>query len=264
MEHAALIFAFHAYAVGAVLYLLQLARASKVLVVSARLTVGLGWLAHGAALAHSLFAAAGLLLGLRQGLSGLGFLLMGIALFVDLRYRAPVLGSFLVPAALLVLTPSLLSAGVLSPATGKTPLLPVHIAVALLGMAAFGVAAAVACLYLLLERQVKSKHFGLLFSRLPSLQFLDELNRQLVLVGFIALSVTAVTGALFARGAGFWAWDLKGVVTLLAWAVFAGLLNARIFAGWRGRRVALLTVGGFGAVTLIFFTSYLPFMAGGS
>ena len=41
-----------------------------------------------------------------------------------------------------------------------------------------------------IQRQVKGKRFGLLFSRLPSLHFLDELNRRLVIWGFIALSVT--------------------------------------------------------------------------
>jgi ABC-type uncharacterized transport system permease subunit len=205
-----------------------------------------------------LFDSAGLLLGLRSGLSGLGFLLMGSALGLDLRYRAPILGAFLVPAALMILSPALFVEGGLQSVPGRAPLLPVHIAVALLGMAAFSLAAGVACLYLLMERQVKSKHFGVLFARLPSLQFLDELNRRLVPLGFIALSVAAVTGALFAGGRAFWSWDLKEIITLVAWAVFAGVLFARLFAGWRGRRVALLTVGGFGAVALVFLTSYLP------
>ena len=48
----------------------------------------------------------------------------------------------------------------------------------------------VAAMYLLMERQVKTKRFGLLFSRLPSLQFLDDLHRKLVLWGFLALSLT--------------------------------------------------------------------------
>ena len=63
-------------------------------------------------------------------------------------------------------------------------------------------------MYLLMERQVKGKRFGLLFSRLPSLEFLDTLNRRLVVVGFIALSVTLVTGAFFSSAAPGFVWAL--------------------------------------------------------
>jgi ABC-type uncharacterized transport system permease subunit len=136
--------------------------------------------------------------------------------------------------------------------------LPVHITIALLGMAASAVAAGVALMYLLMERQVKGKRFGLLFSRLPSLEFLDTLNRRLVVVGFIALSVTLVTGAFFSSAAPgfFWTWTSKQIATLVAWAVFAALVGARSFGGWRGRRVALLTMTGFGLLLVSFLSSY--------
>jgi ABC-type uncharacterized transport system permease subunit len=109
-----------------------------------------------------------------------------------------------------------------------------------------------------MERQVKSKHFGLLFSRLPSLEFLDTLNRRLVLWGFIALSVTLVTGVFFASQVPglFWTWEFKQVATLVAWGVFAALVHASAFAGWRGRRVALLTMAGFGLLLVGFLSSY--------
>jgi ABC-type transport system involved in cytochrome c biogenesis permease subunit len=32
---------------------------------------------------------------------------------------------------------------------------------------------------------------------------------------------------------------------VLAWALLAGLIQARLVAGWRGRRLALLVVAGF-------------------
>jgi ABC-type uncharacterized transport system permease subunit len=120
-------------------------------------------------------------------------------------------------------------------------------------------------MYLLMERQVKGKRFGLLFSRLPSLEFLDTLNRQLVVVGFIALSVTLVTGAFFSSAAPgfFWTWTSKQIATLVAWAVFAALVGARSFGGWRGRRVALLTMTGFGLLLVSFLSSYDFLHAGG-
>src|SRR5260370_9097385 len=101
-------------------------------------------------------------------------------------------------------------------------------------------------MYLLLDRQMKGKRFGMLFSRLPSLGFLDELNRRLVVWGFIALSVTLITGAYFASGIQgvYWVWQSKEIATLVAWARFAGLLTARALAGCQGRTVAILTMAG--------------------
>ncbi len=136
-----------------------------------------------------------------QGLSALAFLLLFILLALDLRYRMPVIGAFLTPIAVAVLVPGLyMHGGPALPNSVRRPLLPLHISIALLGLAAFAVATGVAVMYLLLDRQMKGKRFGMLFSRLPSLGLLDELNRRLVVWGFIALSVTLITGAYFASG----------------------------------------------------------------
>ena len=137
--------------------------------------------------------------GAAQGFSTLAFLLLALGLVLDVRYRKPVIGAFITPLAVATLVPGLLlqeGQAPLSPEL-RQPLLPLHITIALVGMAAFAVAAGVGVMYLLMERQVKGKRFGLLFSRLPSLEFLDTLNRRLVVVGFIALSVTLATGAFF-------------------------------------------------------------------
>ncbi len=103
-------------------------------------------------------------------------------------------------------------------------------------------------MYLLQERQLKSKSLGTMYYRLPSLEFLDSLGHRALLVGFPLLTVGLLTGALYAQAA--WGlvltWDPALVLSLLAWLIYAGLLQARLTAGWRGRRAALLAVVGFG------------------
>ena len=132
-----------------------------------------------------------------------------------------------------------------------------HIGVALTGLAVFAVATGVAVAFLLLERQVKGKHFGVLFERLPSLELLDGLNRRLVIWGFIALSLTLATGlGVAAHSADAGAFVGVELTTAVAWLVFAGLLQARVLAGWRGRRVAWLTMAGFGLLVLSFVGTY--------
>src|SRR5262249_35772563 len=110
---------------------------------------------------------------------------------------------------------------------------------------------------------VKLKHFGILFSRLPPLQVLDELNRRLVIWGFIAISLTVISGAFFIRSSAGLTWSPKEVATLAAWAMFGALLMARLWAGWRGRRVALLTMAGFGVLLFSFFSAFEPVVRSG-
>lgn len=264
MSSLASSFAFHAYALGSAAYLACLVRPSRKLAWVARGLSGLGLVFHGVALGGLLLAQGGMPLGLAQGFSVLAFLSWVLFLALDIRYRMPAIGAFLGPLALAVLCPGLLIHGGGSPLPEGVAgtLLPVHIAIALLGVAAFAVAAGVGVMYLLMERQVKGKRFGLLFSRLPPLQVLDELNRWLVIVGFIALSVTLITGVFFATGALFWSWGTKEIATLIAWGIFAVVLEARLFAGWRGKRVAVLTMAGFALVLVSLITSY-PHPLGG-
>jgi ABC-type transport system involved in cytochrome c biogenesis permease subunit len=260
--------AAHTYILAALVYLAFLVRQWSALATAGRLLVAGGLGMHAVALGLMLGAQGGAPSGLGQGFSLFAFLLLAIFLGLDLRFRRPVLGAFVTPLAVAVMVPVLLLHGAAAPLPPvlRGPLLPVHVTIALLGLAAFAVAAAVAVMYLVMERQVKAKHFGLLFARMPSLEFLDRLNRRLVIWGFIALSVTLVTGSMFANHAAglFWVWDVKQVVTVGAWVIFAALLNARFFAGWQGRRVALLTMAGFGLLLVSFLSSYAPQLSAGA
>ena len=259
MNHSLVSLACHAYVLAALVYLAYLVRQSSVLATLGRVLVGSGLVLHGVALFELFGAQGGRPVGMAQGFSTCAFLLLAIFLGVDVRYRKPVIGAFITPLAVAVLLPGLLlDDGQPLRADVQRPLLPLHITIALLGVAASALAAGVAVMYLLMERQMKGKRFGLLFSRLPSLEFLDTLNRQLGVVGFIALSVTLVTGAFFSSAApGFvWAWRSTQIATLVAWGVFAALIGARSFGGWRGRRVALLTMTGFGLLLVSFLSSY--------
>ncbi|MCI0572840.1 MAG: cytochrome c biogenesis protein CcsA [Myxococcaceae bacterium] len=266
MTHSLLSIACHAYGLAALVYLALLVRPVEALAWAGRLMVGGGLLLHGVALAFLWTDQGSLPVGMAQGFSTVAFLSLAIFLALDVAYRRPVLGAFVTPLAVAVLVPGVLLRGGSSPldVDGRQPLLPVHVSVALLGLAAFAVAAMVAAMYLLMERQVKGKKFGLLFARLPSLQFLDELHRKLVLWGFLALSLTLVSGAFFASRSpgGLWQWEWKTVATLVAWVVFGTTLQARMFGGWRGRRVALLTMAGFGILLLSFLSSYAPLGGG--
>ena len=269
MSHTLLALAVHAYVVAAAVYLTYLVRPWQPLATAGRALVCVGFGLHAVSLADQLSHQGGLPQGVGQGFSALAFLLLGFSCAMDLRYRQPVIGAFLVPLAVAVLLPGVLlnaQAGQLLTPAARGPLLPLHVTVALVGVAAAASAAGVALMYVLMERTVKAKQFGLVWSRLPSLEFLDGLNRRLLLAGFVAISITLVTGAFFASGEGgfAWAWGAKQVATLVAWAVFAALLTARLLAGWRGRRAALLTLAGFCLLLVSLVSSFDPGRLSGS
>ncbi|MBW1758710.1 MAG: cytochrome c biogenesis protein CcsA, partial [Deltaproteobacteria bacterium] len=89
----------------------------------------------------------------------------------------------------------------------------------------------------------------------PPLHVLDELTHQMVMFGFLFLTVGIITGAVWANSAWgtYWGWDPKETWSLITWFVYATLLHARLIRGWRGNRIAYLSIIGFMAVIFTYF-----------
>jgi ABC-type transport system involved in cytochrome c biogenesis permease subunit len=190
---------------------------------------------------------------LRGGFIVLSWLAGGAFLVLNRMYRIPTLGAFVLPLILVVLLPALFlgHSGRIEviPDAIRRPALPVHIISAFLGIALFALAAGVAVMYLLQEREVKGKRFGALFSRLPSLDSLDKLNQRLVRAGFVVFTVALVTGTFIARNVwkSAWSWDPQQVSSLVVWLLYGVMVQLR-HTGWHGRRYAMLTLVGFALV----------------
>jgi ABC-type transport system involved in cytochrome c biogenesis permease subunit len=186
---------------------------------------------------------------LRGGFVMLAWLVAGAYLLLQRSYHLPSVGAFITPLILVVLVPALFGTpgnpGV-APETVRTPSVTVHIVTAVLGVALFGIAFGVALMYLLQEREVKGKHFGALFSRLPSLDTLDRLNQRLIRLGFLVFTVALVAGAVTANAVWktAWSWDPQIVRSVLVWMLYGAMVQLR-HTGWHGRRYALLTLVGF-------------------
>lgn len=130
-------------------------------------------------------------------------------------------------------------------------MLVVHVGLALLGLGVFGLAAALATLYLLQDRQLKLRRFGSLFQKLPSLEELDAATFRLVVLGFATYSVGLIIGGIqawFIRDDGF---DARMLIAIFAWLVFAAVVHLRLTSGWRGRQSAWMTIVGFASALLV-------------
>jgi ABC-type uncharacterized transport system permease subunit len=172
-------------------------------------------------------------------------LLIALAYLATMRkHRLTALGAFITPVTLLLL----LSGGLRSslppvPEHVRSALLPLHVAMNVLGLAAFALAFAAAVGYVIQERLLRTKHVIGVFQRLPALEDLDAFGWRLVTVGFPLFTLGLVTGSVWAAkqsalstGQGF---------GLLAWLFFGTVLLARAVAGWSGRRAAIGTMLGF-------------------
>ena len=196
-----------------------------------------------------------------EAMSLVAFLIAAGYSWRHLRYRLAAAGAFAVPAAL-----GVAGAGPGGSRGGATPAhglaRQVHILLAVVGVAVFALAAVLALLYLFEDRQLKRKQFERMMGRGTPLETLDRLALRCVSVGFPVFTVAIVTGAIWVARLGLLAARRPrcALSTSSRWRPgrrSACLLIARVGAGWRGRRAAWLTLGGFGGAMLVLLTYFL-------
>jgi ABC-type transport system involved in cytochrome c biogenesis permease subunit len=90
---------------------------------------------------------------------------------------------------------------------------------------------------------------------IPPPETLDDMNYRSVVVGFPMLSAGILTGAVWAHYAwgSYWSWDPKETWSLITWIVYALFLHARLVKGWKGKRIAILSIVGFLSVIFTYF-----------
>ena len=71
----------------------------------------------------------------------------------------------------------------------RSPLFTVHVLSMLFAYASFALACVVSITYVLLFKEIKAKHLGFFYARLPSLQVLDVMNGRAITVGWLFLTL---------------------------------------------------------------------------
>ena len=174
----------------------------------------------------------------------------GIALMlliVRLRLKADWLSVAVMPMVFLVL-----SYAALQPRE-VTELMPAlrsawfgfHIGAAVFSYSAFIIAGCVGLRYLIVSRKGSADEL--------KLHQMDYLSYRMIALGFLLLTVTILSGALWAEQAwsAFWTWDPKEVWALITWIIYAVYLHLRLRGKRRGTAMAWFVVI---AVPVVFFT----------
>jgi ABC-type transport system involved in cytochrome c biogenesis permease subunit len=142
----------------------------------------------------------------------------------------------------------------------QSPLLGLHVLSLLFAYASFALACVIGITYVLLFKEIKAKHLGFFYTRLPSLQVLDSMNQRAIMVGWVFLTIGLIVGAIWVAEApahdprvqAMSLEDPKIFVALVCWAVYSFELFAARRIGWGGRRAAYLSAVGFAIVLLNF------------
>jgi ABC-type uncharacterized transport system permease subunit len=257
------------YAVAATLYLAHVVVSSRGaqaatngLSTGARIALAAAFLSHAVDIAwlctHGFHPAV----NAREALSFASWLICGAYLVSSFRFQVPVVGALVVPGTMVLDV-----AARLTPATdiphASSLLGTIHITLASAGVALFAVAAGGAVIYLFAERNLKAHKKGKLLRGGPALETLDSLNLRCIVLGFPIFTVAMVTGAAWVmRIPGAGVFTPQYAIATVAWLLWALLLLARVTAGWRGRRAALITLAGFATSMIVLLLYFLRGVAG--
>jgi ABC-type transport system involved in cytochrome c biogenesis permease subunit len=172
--------------------------------------------------------------------------IVGVYLLLEASWREREGGVFVLAIALLVATWT-----VTRPVSQRavSPLLPVlrsvwlqvHVLTAVIGYGAFGVAAGLGLMRLLP------------WATAPKPE-VERTMERVVALGFPWLTLSILSGGIWAQRAWgrYWGWDPKETWALVTWLWYLLILHVRPLRRWRGRRLAVLTVIGFGLVLFTF------------
>ena len=172
----------------------------------------------------------------------------GIHLFyigLHFKYKESWLSSFILPGIFLVMSYAYLlpsEINELMPAL-KSQWFVSHILSAALAYSSFAISAFISIKYLIDEKKANNKNVEI-----------DYLSYKLIGFGFLMLSVTILTGCIWAEQAWsrFWSWDPKETWALITWIIYSIYLHQRLRMQWQGRKMAILSIFAFVFVIFTF------------
>jgi ABC-type uncharacterized transport system permease subunit len=197
-----------------------------------------GLVLHTISLTLTLFTQQGMIFSFGNGLSLIGWISVFSLLIISLNKPTESLGIFIFPiGATVTLLP--LFVGNLHPIDYT---LGFHVVISIFAYSVLGLATAQAILFSIQEKRFQKRNLTNLIRALPPLQVMEKTLIQLVILGFIILSVAILSGAYFIDN--FFDQQLvhKTFFSILAWITYALFLWGHFQLGWRGQRAARYTI----------------------
>ena len=201
------------------------------------------------------------LAGIFQMLTGalaLGYLL------IYLKYKRITISLFVLPIIVLIgaFTYSLRDIAVLHSAS-KSFWFYIHLPFTILGSALFMIAAIVGLMYVIQDRQLKKKSFGIVFHRFPPVNVLNQLNTTALAVGFSFFTIGLIAGMVWGliQGNGALILTPKLIFGIITWIIFGIILVIKYTKGLSPVNTAIWSILGFLSI-IITYISVVIFLLG--
>lgn len=222
-----------------------------------RLALAIALLLHGHMLYGELFGGGVMRFGFSTALSLMLWLAVLIYWVESFRARMEGLQPLALPlAGLCALLPGLLPGQhILTNVTSA--MFRIHFFIAMVAYSLFTLAALHAIIMAVAERRLHRGELTRPLASLPPLLTMEALLFRLILVAFVLLTLTLVSGiafseTLFGKPLEF---NHKTLFSVLSWLIFAALLTGRYARGWRGRKALYWTLAGFATLLLAYVGS---------
>ena len=205
-----------------------------------------GMLAHAALLYPHVVTLYGLNFNLFNTISLISLFFLFFYVIFSLYRPIVSLGILAAPTALAGMIVGYIGRAPYRPITDISVGLEAHI---LLSLAAYCVLLMAALQALFLRLQIRElKHQSIhrfWVNKLPSLQSMESLLFDMLLVGFVLLSIALGIGFVYVEDLLAQHLAHKTVFSVLSWLLFGALLLGNWRAGWRGKRAANMTIYAF-------------------
>lgn len=168
-----------------------------------------------------------------------------VELVLLVRYRVQAASFFVYPLVLMLLTVSAVvhEPYALADPKARSALFTTHILLSIVGVAALLIGVAFNALAWMQDRSLKSKQRGPLWEWIPSLNVCKTLSYRALAIGFSIYTLGLLAGILWSYRTTAELVDLrvKQVGAIVAWVLFATLLQSYISGVYRGKRTIVIS-----------------------
>ncbi|HEX3580697.1 MAG TPA: cytochrome c biogenesis protein CcsA [Thermoanaerobaculia bacterium] len=238
------------YALGTVIALASLFQKQIVLQRAGMVVMVAGWICHTIWIG-TICTITGHppLTNLPEAASFVAWTVFLVEMILFIRYRVHAASFFVHPLVLILVT---ITAVVREPFARVTPemrsrIFTAHILFTTIGIAALFIGVAFTYLAMAQDRALTSKKRGRLWEWIPNLRVTRLVSQRALAIGFSIYTLGILAGVLWSyqTEASLMELRIKQIGAIVAWVLFAVLLQASIAGALRGRRTLLVSIGAF-------------------
>ncbi|HVT44112.1 MAG TPA: cytochrome c biogenesis protein CcsA [Thermoanaerobaculia bacterium] len=187
----------------------------------------------------------------------IGWTILLVELFLFIRYRVHAAAFFVYPLVLMLLSISLVVGEPFAhlDEAQRSNLFTSHLLLTTVGIAGLLIGLAFMILAQIQERALKMKHRGRLYDWIPSLRVCELVSYRALSIGFAIYTIGLLAGVLWAyrTSPGVFSLRAKEIGALVAWVLFAVLVQAHVSGTYRTQKNAVVGAAAFVSILVAIF-----------